>query len=103
MRDTELLRGLLRVEDPWDVTESHLDLNLKRVDVQLEWKGPGRCPKCDRECPKHDHRERVWRDLDLCSDQLYLHALVPRVDCPEHGVITSRTLVYGPLRIHCPV
>ncbi len=26
MRDTELLRGLLRVEDPWDVTESKLDL-----------------------------------------------------------------------------
>ncbi|HWJ19080.1 MAG TPA: ISL3 family transposase [Geobacterales bacterium] len=88
MRDTELLRGLLRVEDPWDVTESQLDLKLKRVDVRLEWKGPGRCPKCDRECPKHDHRERVWRDLDLCSDQLFLHALVPRVDCPEHGVIT---------------
>src|SRR5450631_1671892 len=52
MRDTELLRGLLRVEDPWDVTESHLDLKLKRVDVQLDWKSPGRCPKCDRECPK---------------------------------------------------
>ena len=88
MRDTELLRGLLRVEEPWDVTEARLDLERKRVDARLEWKGPGRCPKCDRECPKHDHRERVWRDLDLCSDQLYLHALVPRVDCPEHGVTT---------------
>ena len=88
MRDTEFLRGLLRIEDPWDVTESKLDIEHKRVDVRLEWRGPGRCPKCDRECPKHDHRERVWRDLDLCGDQLYLHAVVPRVDCPEHGVTT---------------
>ncbi len=88
MRDTELLRGLLRVEEPWDVTEAKLDLERKRVDVRLEWKGPGRCPNCNRECPKHDHRQRIWRDLDLCSDQLYLHALVPRVDCPDHGVIT---------------
>ncbi len=88
MRDTELLRGLLRVEDPWDVTESMLDLERSRVDVRLEWKGPGRCPSCGRECPKHDHRERTWRDLDLCGDQLFLHALVPRVDCAEHGVVT---------------
>jgi len=88
VRDTELLRGLLRVEDPWDVIESKLDLERKRVDVRLEWQGPGRCPQCGRECPKHDHRERVWRDLDLCADRLYLHALVPRVECPEHGVTT---------------
>jgi transposase len=90
MRDTELLRGLLRVEEPWDVTESVLDIAHKRVDVRLEWKGPGRCPDCARECPKHDHRERVWRDLDLVGDALYLHALVPRVDCPEHGIHTVK-------------
>jgi transposase len=88
MRDTEFLRELLRVEDPWDVTESKLDRERQRVDVRLEWRGPGRCPTCGVECPKHDHRERTWRDLDLCGDQLFLHALVPRVECPEHGVTT---------------
>lgn len=73
---------------PWDVTESKLDRERQRVDVRLEWRGPGRCPKCSLEYPKHDHRERTWRDLDLCGDQLFLHALVPRVECPEHGVTT---------------
>src|SRR5262249_40099004 len=24
----------------------------------------------------------------LCADQLYLHAMVPRINCPEHGVLT---------------
>ena len=88
MRDTEFLRELLRVEAPWDVTESKLDRERQRVDVRLEWRGPGQCPQCGLECPKHDHRERTWRDLDLCGDQLFLHALVPRVECPEHGVTT---------------
>ena len=80
----------MRVEDPWAVTESTLDLERQRVDVHIEWQGPGRCPVCDREVPKHDHRERVWRDLDLCADQLFIHAVVPRVDCPEHGVVTVK-------------
>lgn len=88
MRDTEFLSELLRVDSPWVVTEANLDRERGRVDVRLEWRGPGQCPTCGRECPKHDHRERTWRDLDLCADHLYLHAVVPRVDCSEHGVLT---------------
>jgi transposase len=88
VRDTDFLSELLRVELPWVVTEATLDRERGRVDVRLEWRGPGLCPTCSRECPKHDHRERTWRELDLCADQLFLHALVPRVDCPEHGVTT---------------
>jgi transposase len=30
--------------------------------------------------------ERVWRHLDTCQYQTFLHARVPRVDCPTHGV-----------------
>jgi transposase len=34
-----------------------------------------------------DHAdERVWRHLDPCQYQTFLHARVPRVDCPTHGV-----------------
>ena len=88
MRDTDFLSELLRVDLPWRVTEAALDRERGRVDARIEWQGPGKCPTCGIECPKHDHRERTWRDLDLCADQLYLHAAVPRVDCPEHGVIT---------------
>jgi transposase len=35
----------------------------------------------------YDHAaERQWRHLDTCQFQTYLHARIPRVDCPEHGV-----------------
>jgi len=88
MRDVEFLTQLLRVEAPWRVTGASLDVRLKRVDVTIEWPGAGHCPTCLHEAPKHDHRERVWRDLDLRGDQPFIHGIVPRVDCPEHGVIT---------------
>ena len=35
----------------------------------------------------YDHaRERVWRHLDTCQYQTYLHARIPRVNCSAHGV-----------------
>jgi len=33
----------------------------------------------------YDHQERVWRHLDSCQFQTFVHARVPRVDCPTHG------------------
>jgi transposase len=43
----------------------------------------------------YDHAEaRVWRHLDSCQFKTYLHARVPRVACPEHG-IRNATLPWG--------
>lgn len=47
------------------------------------------CPhaECGREaCPMHDVRNRVWRHLNFFRYQAFIHAGVPRVSCPEHGV-----------------
>jgi transposase len=85
MRDTEFVAERLRLQPPWVVKDAKFDPKRQRVDVTLEWVGPGICPLCSQVAPKHDHRERVWRDLDLCSDQLFLYARVPRIDCPAHG------------------
>ena len=77
MRDTELLRSSLKFEALWDVTESILHFQLSRIDICLVARtGPA---TCSQECAKHDHREPVWRDLDLWDDQLLLHELVKNV------------------------
>ena len=60
-----------------------------RVDVWVEHprslKWP--CPECDEPLACRDHaRERSWRHLDSCQFQTYLHARIPRVECPVHGV-----------------
>ena len=93
MRDTELYKHLLGLLDPWEVSRVELSVDGGRVDV---WAGHPRrtrftCPACERELPVYDHaEERSWRHLDSCAFFTYLHARVPRVECPEHGVHQSR-------------
>ncbi len=43
-------------------------------------------PICSKEYCISDHvGERVWRDPDSGIYHVYLHARIPRVECPEHG------------------
>ncbi|MDZ7641696.1 MAG: ISL3 family transposase [Desulfurivibrio sp.] len=89
MRDTDLYRHLLGLEAPWSVERVELDVASQRVDVLVEhprgqqWP----CPECGQQGPLHDHAaERVWRHLDSCQFQTFLHARPPRMNCPDHGV-----------------
>src|SRR5262249_34508510 len=45
------------------------------------------CPSCRNKAPRYDARRRSWRHLDTCQFQTILEADVPRVNCPEHGVL----------------
>lgn len=89
MQDTALYEKLLGIETPWSVTRVALDVEAGRVDVWADH--PDRhlwsCPECQSSVSCRDHApERVWRHLDSCQFQTFLHARIPRVDCPEHGV-----------------
>lgn len=93
MRDTELYQHLLGIVPPWTVSRVALDVPGCRVDVWAEHgkKTRFRCPECDKECGLYDHdEERVWRHLDSCQFQTFLHARIPRVRCDEHGVKQAR-------------
>ena len=60
----------------------------KRVDLWLEHE-PTRwsCPACETELAGFDHaEERTWRHLETCQFETHLHAEIPRVQCPTHGV-----------------
>ena len=89
MEDKEMYAALLGIKHPWRVDKVKLDLNRNRVDVWvkeiegLKWK----CPVCGQNGPLYDHdEERIWRHLDTCQCQTFIHARMPRVDCPVHGV-----------------
>jgi transposase len=88
MRDTELYRLLLGIEAPWTVAKVELDIKQQRVDVWAEHcEGSWPCPDCSKALPIYDHApDRAWRHLDSCQFMTYLHARIPRVECPEHGV-----------------
>lgn len=89
MQDTELYRHVLGIEDPWRVDRVQLSVREEQVDV---WAVHGEsirfsCPECGTPLPIYDHApERVWRHLDTCQFKTFLHARIPRVECPAHGV-----------------
>src|SRR3989449_9137732 len=91
MRDRELYATILGVQAPWTVERVELDVAGGAVHVWLTRAegAPAPCPECQTACPIYDHREREWRHLDTCQPQTRLHARVPRVDCPTHGVVRS--------------
>lgn len=89
MQDRELYQQILGLKSPWVVSQVSLSLEQQQVDVFVEHP-PGTkfcCPHCDQTLPCYDHTaERQWRHLDSCQFKTILHASIPRVECPTHGV-----------------
>jgi len=92
MQDKELYARILGLEAPWSVSEVKLDVEHEQVDVFVEHPRGAKfaCPECGKQLACHDHAaDRQWRHLDTCQFQTVLHASVPRVNCPEHGVLQA--------------
>jgi len=89
LEDTEFYKNLLGLPDSWRVGKVTLDMAASRVDVWVEEAAGARwrCSECGQGAPVYDHaEERVWRHLNTCQCQTFLHARLPRTECPEHGV-----------------
>ncbi len=77
VQDTELYRHLLGMVAPWTVGRVEMDPKERRADA---WAAhpPGErwpCPECAHALALFDHaEERVWRHLDSCAFQTFLHA-----------------------------
>jgi transposase len=60
-----------------------------RVDVWVEEAAGSKwnCAECGKGAPLYDHaEERVWRHLNTCQCQTFVHARLPRTKCTDHGV-----------------
>lgn len=90
MQDKALYQQILGITTPWRVTGVELDLPGGKVTVSLSHgRSRFRCPHCQADCAVYDHREKMWRHLDSCQLQTFIKASVPRVSCPEHGVVMA--------------
>jgi transposase len=111
VRDTELYAALLGIKHPWTVVDVKLDVKSERIDVFLKDVSGVKhtCPKCKKPCSTYDHaEERVWRHLDTCQCDTYVHARLPRTECEEHGVLEIAAPWAGPrssltLRYECEI
>ena len=74
---------------PWRVTELDTDHRdqIVRVYVAHDPDQELVCPQCGTVCPGYDKRRRQWRHLDTCQYRTIVVSEVPRVACPEHGVV----------------
>jgi transposase len=86
--DKSLYAAILGMKAPWGVES--VELRLAQGEVHI-WVALPKdtlwvCPECHAAAPIHDHRERVWRHLDTCQYRTLVHAQVPRLDCPTHGI-----------------
>lgn len=90
VRDKQLYQRILGIEAPWRVSEVDLSLSEGEVEVHVETQAGTRhrCPHCNRSCPGYDRRPRRWRHLDTCQFKTLVVAEVPRIECPEHGVVS---------------
>jgi transposase len=92
VQDTKLFETILGLAAPWHITRVELNTRAQRVDLWAEhddtrWA----CPECQTALGCFDHaEERTWRHLDTCQFETHLHARVPRVQCPTHGVKQAR-------------
>lgn len=91
METTDFYRQILGLDLPWQITEAKIDSTDKSVHLTLTHGGDSQfsCKKCEQLCSVHDHGKiRTWRHLDTCDHYTYLHAALPRTDCPSCGVLT---------------
>ena len=92
MEDRDLYHAILGLLPPWGVDRVKLDREAGVIHVWIR-EDEGAvfpCPECAKPCPLYDHTDREWRHLDTCQFETRLHARLPRVECPAHGVKTVR-------------
>jgi transposase len=74
---------------PWHITNLNINTDNWQVDIDIDFQSGTKfqCPKCGRDgCSVHDTQNRKCRHLNLFQYKVYIHARVPRTECPEHGI-----------------
>lgn len=91
MDELGLFTAALGLSGPWRVIRTEFDAEAAQLDLYLGFDRGARfaCPAKDCAqggCAVHDTVDKTWRHLDFFQHRALLHARLPRVRCPEHGV-----------------
>ena len=88
MSDYTMFQAALGLGREWVVEKTDFNINEKRLDIYLNFKlgSKFKCPECATLCGAYDSNQLSWQHLNFFQYKTYLHAWVPRIECPEHGV-----------------
>ncbi len=84
----EALFGMaLGIVPPCEVTEVSFSKESNRLDITIDFQRGATflCPVCGAPAPAYDTAEKTWQHLNFFQYEAYLHARVPRVNCPNEG------------------
>lgn len=85
---SSLYAALLGLKAPWAIEDVEMKPEAGEVHIRVGLPAGERwvCPECLAVAPIHDHQDRTWRHLDTCQFKTLVHARVPRLKCPTHGI-----------------
>jgi transposase len=89
MDEKTLFTKILKLHLPWLIEQVFVNEDAQRIDIYVGHEPDirVRCPECGTFYGMYDHApERVYRHLNTCQMETYIHVRPPRVNCPHHGV-----------------
>ena len=89
MDEKTLFTKILKLHVPWFIERVIVDEQAQRIDIYIGHEPDirVRCPECGTFYGMYDHApERIYRHLNTCQMETYIHVRPPRVNCPHHGV-----------------
>lgn len=84
MKDTDFFERALELKSPWFVEEVKMDVQAKRVEVNIGCRSKAwGDPQSGERLHIHGYEKRRWRHLDTMQFETVLVANVPRVKYPD--------------------
>jgi transposase len=97
------MKFILGVEtDQWKITgiQGGIEDDVKVTHIDMDFIGDsGRCPDCGCDRKIHDTKVRVWRHANLDDTVCYIHAAIPRCQCPKCGKISQVEIPWADPRV----
>jgi transposase len=88
MKELDIFQAALGLGEEWMVVKTDFNAQERRLDIYLDFT-PGTlfpCPACNQPSKAYDTTERTWQHLNFFQHTTYIHARLPRVDCPTDGI-----------------
>jgi len=84
MPEQELFAAAIGLQSPWYVSNLDFSLANKKLGIEIDFERGSEfpCPCCGKPAKAYDTKQQSWRHMNFFQHQAYLHARVPRVNCP---------------------
>jgi transposase len=92
-----LFQLALGITPPWQVADITFSKEDGRLDIHLTYQRIARfpCACCKELLSIYDTVKRTWRHLNFFQYETYLHADVPRIQCPECKITKNVSVPWG--------